>query len=411
MKKEMFINRREKALNALEQGEALLIFANPLPGGIYHFIQDKNFLYFTGLEIPDAILLMVNYGKTKASYLFIERNIPERIVWEGEKLHKEQAIEACGITSVFYLDEFERMMSAYAGSIKTILSDKFQTSLGTPMARPAMWINKIKTNFPHINVESLNRVIAPLRTVKEDWEIEEMQKAIDITEQGIRKILDNAVAGMPEFTLESMLYNEMLSNGYRHWGFRPIVAGGMNATTLHYEDNDTPVKDNVLVLLDVGAACSGYSADISRTFPISGKFTPRQLDIYNAVLKTQKTVIEMVKPGVLMAELNETAANMLATAMLDLKLIDDPKDFRKYYMHSIGHHLGLDTHDVGARDSVLEVGNVVTVEPGIYIPEEAIGIRIEDDILVTKDGHRNLSINIPKEPQELEAIRTAALKK
>ncbi len=409
MNKEMYIARREKALKHLEPGEGMLIFANPLPGGIYNFIQEKNFLYFTGLETPNAILLQINFGKTNQTILFIERNIPERIVWEGAKMYKEEATELSGITSVHYLDEFERVISGYGPALKRVYSQNFQIPLGTPLTRSAMWIQEIRKHYPNIEFAGINKIVSPLRSVKEDWEIEQMQKAIDITEQGIRKIIDDSRVGMHEYALESMLYNEMLSNGFRHWGFSPIIAGGKNATTLHYEENNCPVEEDVLVLLDVGAACNGYSADITRTFPISGKFTPRQKDIYNAVLKVQKEVIAMIKPGVSMTELNATATEGLANAMLELKLIDDAKDFRKYYMHSIGHHLGLDTHDVGARDSVLEVGNVITVEPGLYIPEEAIGVRIEDDILVTEDGYKNLSINIPKEVEELEKIRTAAL--
>ncbi len=409
MNKEMYVTRREKALEKLESGEGILIFANPLPGGIYHFIQEKNFLYFTGLEIPNAIMLQANFGKNSQTMLFIERNIPERIVWEGAKMYKEEATEISGIDSIYYLDEFERVISAYAPAFKTIYSQDFQIPLGTPLTRSAMWIKEIRKHYPNIRFQGINKIVAPLRSVKDAWEIEQMQKAIDITGQGIRKIMDDSRVGMAEYTLESMLYNEMLSNGFRHWGFRPIIAGGKNATTLHYEENNCVVDENTLVLLDVGAACNGYSADITRTFPISGEFTPRQLDVYNAVLKVQKDIIDMIKPGVSMTDLNLAASEGLANAMLELKLIEDAKDFRKYYMHSIGHHLGLDTHDVGARDSVLEVGNVITVEPGLYIPEEAIGVRIEDDILVTETGNVNLSINIPKEAVELERIRKEAL--
>ncbi|MBN2828876.1 MAG: aminopeptidase P family protein [Candidatus Cloacimonetes bacterium] len=411
MNKEMYVNRRDKALKSLEPGQAVLIFANPQPGGIYHFIQEKNFLYFTGLNLPNAILIMANWGKTSSSFLFIDRNIPEMIVWEGEKMHKEEATELSGIESVFYLDEFERIISGYAVSLKTVYTHSFQIALGNPLTRAAMWIQQLRTHFPHLSFDGLGKVVTPLRSVKEPWELEQMQKAIDITGQGIRKIMDNSQVGMMEYALESMLYHEMLSNGYRHWGFRPIIAGGHNATTLHYEDNDCVVEKDVLVLLDVGASCNGYSADITRTYPIAKKFKKRQLDVYKAVLETQETVIGMIKPGVSMTELNETAVKILTKAMLKLKLITDEKDFRRYYMHSIGHHLGLDTHDVGARDSVLEVGNVITVEPGIYIPEESLGVRIEDDILVTETGYRNLSINIPKAPKALEEIRAAALAK
>ena len=210
---------------------------------------------------------------------------------------------------------------------------------------------------------------------------------------------------MKEFELEAILQYHIIKNGLKHQGFVPIIAAGKNATTLHYIRNDSKIGNNELVLLDVGAACNNYSADISRTFPVSGKFTARQKEVYYEVLNIQKEIIEMVNPQVGLTDLNKRTNELIAEALIRLKLISDKKDFRKYYMHSVSHHLGMDTHDLGSRDSVLEAGNVITVEPGIYIPEEGIGIRIEDDILVTKDGYKNLSADIPKEIEDLENMK------
>ncbi|MCK4653865.1 MAG: M24 family metallopeptidase, partial [Candidatus Cloacimonetes bacterium] len=201
---------------------------------------------------------------------------------------------------------------------------------------------------------------------------------------------------------EALLIYEARKNGIKHMAFKPIIASGKNAATLHYEKNNSKIGKNDLVLLDVGASYNNYSADISRTFPVSGKFTKRQKAVYEEVLNINKAIIKMIKPGVSLPDLNKRTIELITEALIRLKLIKDKKDYKKYYMHSVCHHLGMDAHDIGKRDSILKAGNIITVEPGIYIPEEKIGVRIEDDILVTKDGYKNLSENIPKEIKELE---------
>ena len=188
------------------------------------------------------------------------------------------------------------------------------------------------------------------------------------------------------------------------WRFKPIIAAEINATILHYVDNNCIIPENSLVLLDIGASCNSYCADITRTFPVSGKFTTRQAEIYQEVLGVQQKIIDMIKPGIALMDLNLKTVSLITESLKRLKLIEEDEEYRKYYMHSVSHHLGLDAHDVGSRDSILEPGNVITVEPGIYVPEEKIGIRIEDDILVTETGSKNLSARIPKQIKELEDI-------
>jgi Xaa-Pro aminopeptidase len=211
-----------------------------------------------------------------------------------------------------------------------------------------------------------------------------------------------------EYELEALLFYHLQKKSVRNWGFAPIIAAGINAATLHYKTNDCQIKESDVVLLDVGASYMNYSADITRCFPVSGKFSPRQKEVYTEVLAIQKEIISMMKPGVGLTQLNEKTAELMGAALVRLGLITNESDYRRYYMHSIGHHLGMDTHDLGARDSVLAVGNVLTVEPGIYIPEENLGIRIEDDILITAEGYCILSQNIPKEIEEIEALCLAA---
>ena len=398
----MLKKRREKLAKQLKKDEMLFVFAASAPLYPHYFLQNNNFMYLTGLEIPNAVLVL---GKDENKYLyklFIERGIPEREVWEGKKMSLAEAKQKSGIEKVLYLDEFERNVNLRLNFTKKCYLNNIQTSLNSPLNKEQSFVRQIRDRFPKILFDDLSDIILPLRTVKEKWEIKQLQKAIDITGKGIKQIYKKARVGMMEFELEAIFIYEITKTGLRHLGFKSIIAAGKNAATLHYESNNSKIGKNDLVLLDVGASCNNYSADISRTFPVSGKFTVRQKAVYEEVLNVQKEIIKMLKPGIGLKELNKKTVELISKALIKLKLIKDKKDYKKYYMHSISHHLGMDTHDIGKRDSVLQVGNVITVEPGIYIPEEGIGIRIEDDILVTKDGHKNLSEHIPKEIEELE---------
>jgi Xaa-Pro aminopeptidase len=270
-------------------------------------------------------------------------------------------------------------------------------------------LDPLRQKHPQILIEQVNNLVAPLRKIKSEWEIMQLQKAIDITGKAIIDVWENARVGMYEYELEAMMFYRMQRSGVRQWGFAPIVGSGINAATLHYGKNNCRIDSQDLVLLDVGASYMNYSADISRTFPIGEKFNERQAQFYSIILDVQKKSIEMIKPGVKLSEINADSRALLAQEMVKIRLIETPEEISKYYMHGIGHFLGMDTHDLGGRDAVLEVGNVITIEPGIYIPEEKLGIRIEDDVLVTEEGYCVLSQNIPKEISEIEEIRKAAL--
>ncbi|HHE37379.1 MAG TPA: aminopeptidase P family protein, partial [Candidatus Cloacimonetes bacterium] len=367
-----------------------------------YFQQENNFLYLTGLEVPEAVLVIYKIKDKPVIDLFIERNIPEMVVWEGEKMLPDKAREKSGIKMVSFLDEFERKLGMYLLNKHKCFINRIHSGLNSPLNKQQLFIKSVRDRFPELSYEDFTEIIRPLRMIKDKWEIQQIQKAIDITAQGISEIFKKAKSGMMEYELEAILNYEITRSGMRHLGFKSIIAAGKNAATLHYVNNNSMIGKNDLILLDVGAACNNYSADISRTFPVSGKFTARQKAVYGEVLKINKKIIAMVKPGVGLKELNEKTIELIKVALKKLKLIKDEKDYRQYYMHSVSHHLGLDTHDVGKRDSILKTGNVITVEPGIYIPKEKIGVRIEDDILVTKTGHQILSKNIPKEIEDIE---------
>ena len=407
MDSSIFKSRREKLGASLENGDMLIIFSADEPSGISRFLQNNNFLYLTGIvDVSEAVYALYKSNEKTHEMLFIKRNIPEKIVWDGAKMYPEEAQELSGIENIKFVDEFEDTILMSLNISKKVYINAGLQQLRKPLTPALFFVSKVKERVIHLSFHDVNQLMMPLRSIKDQTEIDNLTKAIEITGIGLDSIFRNAKAGMHEYELEAMLFYEMRRRGLTQFGFAPIIACGVNATTLHYIKNDTQIQDNELVLCDVGALYNNYSADITRTFPIEENFSDRQKEVYSAVLNVQKAIIEMIKPGVGMADLNKKTTELIGEACVKLGLIEDPKDYTKYYMHSVGHHLGMDTHDLGPRDSILKEGMVITVEPGIYIPEEKIGVRIEDDILVTADGHKNLSYMIPKEVEELEAIRS-----
>ena len=404
MTAEITAPRRERLAALLSDGEYVIVFANA-QCKLQKFRQDKNFLYLTGLNHPELIYVAGKYGSRFNDMLFIERSDPERIVWEGEKLDAKEATRISGIKQVRYLDEFYPTLSGMCPLMQVIHANLGFAGLNQPPTLAMHMLQPIRDRQPQIQIKQLNDLITPLRKIKDNWEVKQLQKAIDITGQGIEDIVSSAAAGMMEYELEATLFYRMQVNGLQAWGFAPIIAAGINAATLHYEKNNCRIGENELVLMDVGADCNGYSADVTRCFPIGKRFTARQKQIYSLVLDVQKKVIAAVKPGVKLSELNDITKKGLAEGLIALNLIDSEDQVGRYYMHSVSHFLGLDTHDLGGREAVLEEGNVITVEPGLYLPEENLGVRIEDDVLVTKTGHKVLSAKIPKEIKDIEKLR------
>ncbi len=404
------VSSRREALGALmAENEACIIFANEARN-LEKFSQDNNFLYLTGLMIPDAILMLIKSATGVQELLFIERGIPEREVWDGKKMSKEEAQTISEISKVLYLDEFNATLNMWCSQLTKIYANIGQVQLDRPLNMPLFRLEPVRARFAQLQIADLNPLITPLRKIKDSWEIEQLQKAIDITGKGILDILEQARSTMYEYELEAMLFYRMQRSGIHHWGFAPIIAAGINAATLHYGQNKAQIENGQLVLMDVGASYQNYSADITRCFPVGESFSERQKQIYSIVLSAQKQVIEMIKPGVSLMELQQKTKELLAESALSIGLIQDLEEITKYYMHGVSHFLGMDTHDLGGRNAVLEPGNVITVEPGLYIPEERLGIRIEDDVLVTEDGHCVLSQNIPKEIDEIEEIRRQAFR-
>jgi Xaa-Pro aminopeptidase len=343
------------------------------------------------------------------SHLFIERTIPERVVWDGEKMSKDKAKEISGVDTVYYLDDFDTAMQSFLTNVSSMFLEIGGSGLNEPLSKALLLANKVRERYPNISFESIKNRVSSLRMKKDDFEVENLRKAIELTGKGINKALSCKWQGLHEYELEAIIYHEMHREGVRNWGFKPIIAAGKNAATLHYCQNDKLVGKNELVLIDIGALYNNYSADITRTYPSGKKFQARQKAVYQEVLEVQKSVISVIEPGITLKDLNQKTCEMLTEAMLRLKLIKDKSEFRKFYMHSVSHYLGMEAHDINSGNTILECGNVITVEPGLYIPEEGIGVRIEDDVLVTERGYEVLSASIPKEIDEIEEIRASAL--
>lgn len=411
----MYNIRRENYFNRVETFSLTLIFSGHAPqksaDQFYPFTVNRNFYYLTGIEQQNTVLLLAKGEDKVESYLFIETIDPVKALWDGAGLTFEEAseiskIDVKHIKDITTLDTFISELTstsrrALFGQIKKVYFD-----LEHPKDRttPALdYSHKLLTSYPFLQVETNQMILAELRTVKDALEIEHVKKAIDITQEGLESIMRTLKPGAYEYQVEAA-YNFVLNSHRSAPSFQTIAAGGKNATILHYVDNKDDIKDGDLVLFDLGALDHHYASDITRTFPANGVFTERQKAVYNIVLEANKKTIEWLKPGVSFAEFNQFGKDILIKGLKQLGLIDKDEDVIKYYYHSLGHYLGLDVHDGGNYSLPIPEGALITVEPGLYIAEWNIGIRIEDDVVVTKDGAINLSKSIIKEIDDIEAF-------
>lgn len=377
----------------------------------YPFIVNKNFYYLTEIEQSNSILMLLKGKEKTREFLFVERIDPSRALWIGEKLTDEEITRHSDIDNIYDIRDFENILSSilHAGrvakfdEIDTIFLDINRQNIDELPSVVDFYAKKIKDSYPFVNIKSSHKIISEMRVIKDSIEIDNIQQAIDITKEGILNMMRNCRGGIFEYQLESY-YDQQLKFFNTNVSFNSIVASGTNGTILHYEKNNHFINNDDLVLCDLGCNYHNYSSDITRTFPSNGKFSERQKQIYNIVLEANKRSIEFLKPGVTYLEFNEFGRNVLIEGLKKLNIIENDDEINKYYYHSLGHFLGLDVHDVGNHLTTIKPGMVITVEPGLYIKEENIGIRIEDDILITEDGNINLSQAIPKEIEQIEKI-------
>lgn len=392
--KQQYIKNREKVIQLMNDDSVMILFSGHTvkssADGEYPFVVNRNFYHLTGINEPH-LMLVLDKDRT---ILFIEESNEMYEKWIGKKISKELSEEKSGITDIRYLDDFSE--EHYTG-YKDIYLDLEEDEISY---FPTL-AEKFMTEY---NLSAVNAydIVAKSRSTKGPQEVEKIVEALKITDRGLNRIMKNMKSGLKESVFEAHFNFELKCENVIN-SFDTIAASGVNATTLHYVTNDEIVEDGELVLFDLGATKDLYCGDISRTYPVNGKFTDRQKDLYNMVLKANELVIDAIKPGVTMTELNDLVVRFYETELMRLGVIENKYEVKDYYYHGVSHSLGLDTHDVGlTRDDVLVPGNIITVEPGIYIKEEEIGIRIEDNILVTEEGNINLSEFIIKSIDEIE---------
>lgn len=408
MDSKIYKQNRENLMKSVKDNGAVILFAGKslkkTADEVFPFSPNRNFLYLTGISEGDPILYIEKTKDGIKETLFINRYDEIRAKWMGETISDEKATEVSAIEDIKYLDMFENYLHQRIanGKVETLYFDMEKLTPDAEYLTGGKYAMEMAVEYPHIKIRNIYNELALLRQVKTEEELKEMEKAISITHKGIAEIMRNAKAGMMEYELEAEFDYVLKKSGVKDFAFKTILASGKNATVLHYSSNDSKIEDNSLVLLDLGAAWNNYSADISRTFPVSGKFTEEQRKFYDIVILAHNRVCEAIKPGIPFLRLNEIVKETYAEELIKVGLIKDASEVIKYYFHGVSHHLGLDTHDVGPRDNMLKEGMVLTVEPGLYIPELNIGIRVEDDVLVTKDGSRILGEKFFRTSEEVE---------
>ncbi len=408
-KMNLYSSRRSKVMNALNSNNAVLIFSGRAPmcseDEGYKFKVNRTFYYLTGLEKEDMALLMYKLDGVVKEMLFILPFDEVQARWVGGRMLKEEASEISEIETV----EDYGDLDTYVGSLLNrtrrdpafkFYFDMWHYNMDQANTMATNYANKLRERYPYVLIRDIYPVVTKMRLVKDDYEIDCIRQAIHTTNLGIQQMMRTIHPGMNEMVMEGVFDFVLKQSLCNENAFQTIAASGERATILHYSENNQVMNDGELFLCDLGATYNHYCGDISRTFPVNGKFTERQKEIYEMVLEAQRIVVENAKPGVKTRDLNQMVVDYYKEELPKHGLNDD---VREYYFHSVSHHLGLDTHDIdGGMGQVLVPGNVITNEPGLYIAEEGIGIRIEDDLLITEDGCEILSADIIREVEDIE---------
>ena len=411
--KNLFIENRKKIIKKIKPNSLILINSNyTMPtneDGNMPFKQNSDMFYLSGINQEKTTLIIYPDAKEESykEILFIEKIDKEKIIWEGNKCTKKEAYNISGIKTCLWIENFENIF-------KKLMNDTEYVYLNTnehPRAsidiesKDSKFIKWCKNKYPLHKYERIAPIIHNLRKIKSKYEIELIKKACKITEMGIKRIIPIIKPGIMEYEIEAELIHEFIrlrSNGF---SFNPIIASGKNSCILHYLNNNKKCKSGEIVLVDVGTDYSNYSSDITRVFPVNGRFTKRQKNVYNSVLKIIKKAKKIINSNKCINNYNKEILETIKEELIKLKLINIKKkniEYKKYFMHGITHHLGISTHDVGNMNNKFEEGMVFTIEPGIYIKNENIGIRLENDITIKNNKIEDISGNIPIEIEEIE---------
>lgn len=421
LNKQLFIDNRERFKSMMEPNSLAIFHSNDIyptsADGTMPFKQATDILWLSGVDQEDSVLVIFPDAKRNEDkeLLFLTETNDLIAVWEGEKLTKNEAFEVSGIKTVYWLSEFDTIMKSLMSQTENVyLLTQEHLRRNTPVQTREMRLNaELRTIYPNHNYKRSAPYLNKLRSVKTALEIEVMKIAAEITAAGFNRVLKFLKPDCWEHEIEAEFIHEFVKRRSRGFAYSPIIGSGSNACVLHYLENNKQCISGDLVLIDVGAEYANYACDVTRCFPVNGKFTDRQREVYESVLRVEKASIELLKPGAILSEYHKRVGNLMTKELINLNLLTQEEvdnqnpswpAYKKYFMHGTSHYLGLDVHDYGLWDgSPMEVGMVFTCEPGIYIPEEGIGIRIEDDILITSNGYINLTKEIPKEVSEIEA--------
>jgi len=418
--KNLFIKNRKKFAKAMKPNSMAIFNSNDIypisADSTLPFAQHRDIFYLSGVDQEESVLVIFP-DSVKPEYreiLFLKETNDHIAVWEGEKLTKEKAFETSGIKTVFWLQEldkvlFELMTLTENAYINT--NEHYRANIETE-TRESRFIKALQNKYPAHTYLRSQPILQRLRSIKEPEEIALIQHACDITEKGFKRVLKFIKHKVTEYEIEAEFIHEFTINRADGFAYTPIIGSGYNACVLHYIENNQICNSGEIILMDVGAAYANYSSDMTRCVPVSGKFTERQKDVYNAVLRIKNSAAKLLKPGVLWAKYHIEVGKLMTKELIGLGLItkedvknEDPKwpAYKKYFMHGTSHHMGLDTHDYGLLNEPMEANMVFTVEPGIYIPKENLGIRIEDDYVIQEKGDPiNLMKNIPVTVEEIE---------
>ncbi len=421
LNKDLYIQNRKRFVKQMKPNALAVFNANDImptnADGTMNFRQNNDLLSLSGIDQEESILVLYPdfYDKTFSEVLFLKETNENIAIWEGHKYTKEEATETSGVKNVMWLSQFESVFNTLMAETEFVYlnTNEHIRAVVEVQTRDRRFIDWCRDKYPLHKYERSAPIMHTIRAIKGPHEIEALQIACDITEKGFRRILSFVKPGVTEYEIEAEYLHEFVRNRSRGFAYTPIVASGASACVLHYIDNNKACNDGEMLLMDVGAEYANYNADMTRSIPVNGKYTKRQKEVYNAVLKVKNEATKMLRPGNVIPEYHKEVGKLMEKELLALGLIDktDIKNqnpaqpaYKKYFMHGTSHHIGLDVHDVPNIYKKMEVGMVFTVEPGIYIPEENLGIRLENDVVITKEGTFDLMRNIPTEADEIEEL-------
>ena len=406
-------------MDSMEKGGLALFFSNDIyptsADGTLPFKQSADAFYLSGVDQEETVLLLFPdaHDPRDREILFSLETSKELAIWHGAKLTKEEATTQTGIANVQWLGNFEATLHRLMAEAEVLyLNDNQHTRANSPVETREMRENaRIRAKYTNHRIGRSAPILHRIRAVKHDDEILQMQRACDITKAGFERVLHFVKPGVMEYEIEAEFMHEFLRRGSRGFAYTPIIGSGFNACVLHYIENQSECKDGDVILMDVGAEYGNYASDMTRCVPVNGRFTARQKAVYNSVYSVMQDAMKLLKPGVSLHEYHKEVGELMTKQLLNLKLIDkhdvekqNPAwpAYKKYFMHGTSHFIGLDVHDVGLWHEPIQEGNVFTVEPGMYIREENLGIRLENDIVIKKDGFLDLMSHIPLEADEIE---------